>query len=182
MPSRRGKGIVAVLATTAMMVLVICGARQPRPRPSIEIRPTPAPRQRGRSRAWAICALALVLLLGGAAAVYGLQQQRAAEHWAAALTGGDPDRAPALIVRNGCAGCHTISGVSGARGSVGPTLSGLADRAFIGGTLPNTPKNLVRWIRDSRGVNPRTAMPSTRISDSEAHDIAAYLYALPSLP
>jgi len=121
----------------------------------------------------------VVLLLGGGAVAYGLRQQQAADRWASALTGGDPDRAPALMLRNGCAGCHTIPGVGAARGSVGPRLSGLADRAFIGGTLPNTPENLVRWIRDSRGINPRTAMPSTGITEPEARDIAAFLYASP---
>ncbi|KGM32152.1 c-type cytochrome, partial [Inquilinus limosus] len=113
---------------------------------------------------------------------YGVRQQQAADRWASALTGGDPDRAPALMLRNGCTGCHTIPGIGAARGAVGPKLSGLADRAFIGGTLPNTPENLARWIRDSRGVNPRTAMPSTGITESEAHDIAAYLYALRGRP
>jgi mono/diheme cytochrome c family protein len=169
-----------MLATTAIAVLAACGARQPRP--VVEGKPMPASQQQGQGRAWIVAALALVVLLSGGATVYGLRQQQATERRAVALTGGHPQRAPALILRNGCAGCHTIPGVSGARGSVGPALSGLADRAFIGGTLPNTPENLVRWIRDARGVNPHTAMPSTRISDSEARDIAAYLYALPSRP
>ncbi|MGK9167455.1 c-type cytochrome [Inquilinus limosus] len=124
----------------------------------------------------------MILLLGGGATVYGIQRQRAAERWAADLTGGDPQRAPALILRNGCAGCHTIPGIGAARGSVGPELSRLADRAFIGGVLPNTAENLVLWIRDSRAVNPRTAMPSTRIPEGEARDIAAYLYSLRDRP
>jgi cytochrome c1 len=182
MPSGRGRGFAAVLAATAIAVLAACGMRRPQPKISAVSRPAPDSRRRRHIWAWSVAALALVLLLGGSAVVYALQQQRAAEHWAATLTGGDPDRAPALILRNGCAGCHVIPGIGAARGTAGPVLSGLADRAFIGGTLPNTPANLVRWIRDSRGVNPRTAMPSTRISDSEARDIAAYLYALRSRP
>src|SRR5690606_21805350 len=36
----------------------------------------------------------------------------------------------------GCAACHTIPGVRGARGIVGPSLVGFADRPFIAGRLP----------------------------------------------
>jgi mono/diheme cytochrome c family protein len=182
MPSGRGRGFAAVLAAAAIAVLAACGMRRPQPMAPAASRPAPDTRRRRHLWVWSVAALALVLLLGGSAVVYALQQQRAAERWAAALTGGDPNRAPALILRNGCAGCHIIPGIGAARGTAGPVLSGLADRAFIGGTLPNTPANLVRWIRDSRGVNPRTAMPSTRISDAEARDIAAYLYSLRSRP
>ena len=176
MPSGRGRGFPALLATAAIAVLAACTRS---PRPPAERRPVPEPRPRGRVLGWVVAAIVVVLLLGGAAVAYGVRQQQAADRWASALTGGDPDRAPALMLRNGCAGCHTIPGIGAARGSVGPRLSGLADRAFIGGTLPNTPENLIRWIRDSRGVNPRTAMPSTGITEPEARDIAAFLYASP---
>ncbi|RUU97033.1 cytochrome C, partial [Mesorhizobium sp. M7A.T.Ca.TU.009.01.3.1] len=54
----------------------------------------------------------------------------------------------------------------------------LADRVFIGGGLANNPENLIRWIRSAREINPHIAMPSTRISEQQARDIAAYLYAL----
>ena len=83
------------------------------------------------------------------------------------------------MLANGCAGCHTIPGVPGAQGLVGPRLDGtLAQRVYIGGSLPNTPANLIRWLRASREVDPRTAMPSTHISEQDARDVAAYLYAL----
>lgn len=178
MPSGRGRGFPALLATAAIAVLAAC-ARRPQPKVPAERWPAPEPRRRGRILGWVVAAVLVVLLLGGAAVAYGVRQQQAADRWASALTGGDPGRAPALMLRNGCAGCHTIPGIGAARGSVGPRLSGLADRAFIGGTLPNTPENLVRWIRDSRGINPRTAMPSTGITEPEARDIAAFLYASP---
>lgn len=55
-------------------------------------------------------------------------------------------------------GCHTIKGVSGARGLVGPPLSDIASRVYVGGTLVSTPENLVSWIVDPRIHNPRTAM------------------------
>jgi cytochrome c1 len=129
--------------------------------------------------------LALGLVVLGVAVgfgAYGYQRSRAAEAWAATLAAGDPSRAPMLMIRNGCAGCHTIPGVPGARGTVGPELAGLADRGFIAGMLPNTADNLARWIRDARSVNPRTAMPSTGVSEADARSMAAYLYALQRRP
>jgi mono/diheme cytochrome c family protein len=127
----------------------------------------------------AISSGALVLLL---AAGYGAYWNgRALDHrrWALETTEGDPRDAPRIAIANGCAGCHVIHGVPGAAGVVGPPLNGMAERVYIAGQLKNTPDNLIRWIRDSRRINPRTAMPSTHISEQEARDVAAYLYALP---
>ncbi|RVD60104.1 c-type cytochrome [Mesorhizobium sp. M2D.F.Ca.ET.185.01.1.1] len=94
-------------------------------------------------------------------------------------TGGMGARAIPIMTGNGCSGCHTIPGVPGAQGQVGPRLDGsLAGRVYIGGVLANNPENLVRWIRSAREINPHTAMPSTRITEQQARDIAAYLYAL----
>ena len=94
-------------------------------------------------------------------------------------TGGISTRAIPIMIANGCAGCHTIAGVPGARGLVGPPLDGsLARRTHIGGVLSNNPSNLIRWVRAAREVNPHTAMPSTGITEQQARDVAAYLYAL----
>jgi hypothetical protein len=43
-------------------------------------------------------------------------------------------------------------------------------------TPRNTPDNLVHWIVDPRGLNPKTRMPGTGIPEPAARDIAAYLY------
>jgi cytochrome c2 len=96
---------------------------------------------------------------------------------AKALTHGDLDRAPALITRYGCGGCHTIPGAPGADGKVGPDLSGLIQRVYLGGVLRNTPVNLVQWVVDPQRYLARSAMPATGISEPEARDVAAYLYA-----
>ena len=64
-------------------------------------------------------------------------------------------------------------------GLVGPELDGLAARSFIAGVLPNTGENLVRWIQDPRAIAPKTAMPDLGVSEKDARDIAAYVYALP---
>ncbi|MBZ9853245.1 c-type cytochrome, partial [Mesorhizobium sp. CA13] len=96
-----------------------------------------------------------------------------------AATGGVGARAVPIMLANGCAGCHTITGVPGAVGHVGPRLdASLSDRIYIGGVLANNPENMIRWIRSARDINPHTAMPSTGITEQQARDIAAYLYAL----
>ena len=53
-------------------------------------------------------------------------------------------RGAELIVANGCATCHSIPGIDGARGNVGPPLDHVGARVFIAGMLRNTPDNMVR--------------------------------------
>jgi cytochrome c1 len=67
--------------------------------------------------------------------------------------------------------------VRGATGSVGPPLTGIAKRAYIGGVLTNTPENLVRWIQDPPSVDAKTAMPNVGVTYQDAVDIAGYLYS-----
>jgi cytochrome c1 len=80
------------------------------------------------------------------------------------------------IERYGCGACHTIPGVPGARGMVGPPLATVGGRMLIAGMLTNTPQNLVRWIQGPQAVAPGNAMPNLGVSASDARDIAAYLY------
>ncbi len=54
----------------------------------------------------------------------------------------------------------------------------LASREQLAGKLPNTPENLMRWIRDPQDVSPGTAMPQMGLSEQEGRDIAAFLYSL----
>jgi len=93
-------------------------------------------------------------------------------------TGGDADRGKLVIEAHGCPACHDIPGVRGPEGHVGPPLSRFAVRTYISGELPNTPPNLMRWIRDPHAIRPHTAMPATGVTESEARDVAAYLYTL----
>jgi mono/diheme cytochrome c family protein len=81
-----------------------------------------------------------------------------------------------------CATCHRISGVAGAYNDVGPPLDGIARRQFIGGVLPNTQENMVRWLRNPPAVDPQTAMPALGLSEQDARDIAAFLYSLKEGP
>ncbi|GAA5534185.1 c-type cytochrome [Deinococcus aluminii] len=98
------------------------------------------------------------------------------------LAGADPARAPALFRSYGCVSCHVIPGVSGAEGRVGPNLKYLGDHALIAGVLPNTPENLMRWIRIPQTIDPYTGMPTLGVTERDARDIAAYLRSVQSNP
>ncbi len=93
------------------------------------------------------------------------------------MTGGDPAHAPAIMRRYGCGGLPHHSRLPGADGQVGPPLNGLVHRVYIGGGATNSPDNLVKWIVSPQTFSPRTAMPATGITEAEARDVAAYLYA-----
>src|SRR5687768_7707450 len=108
-----------------------------------------------------VARLALLSLVLPTGACSGGSEADARE--AAALTGGDPSRGPALLRKYGCQSCHTIPGVVGANGLVGPPLAGIASRSYIAGVLPNAPDNMLRWIQDPKGVDAKTAMPNTGV-------------------
>lgn len=94
------------------------------------------------------------------------------------VAGADAARGLAVIERVGCAACHRIPGVDWPRGSVGGSLDHFADRSLIAGRLPNQPETLVRWLRDAPSLSPETGMPPIPITETEARDVAAYLYTL----
>lgn len=94
-----------------------------------------------------------------------------------AVEAGDPQNGRALIVRAGCGSCHRIPGIATARGEVGPPLDHLSRRAYLAGVLPNSHANLARWIARPQSVAPGSAMPDLGLTDAQAQDIAAYLYA-----
>lgn len=102
---------------------------------------------------------------------------REARSAAAAVTGGDPVRGESAIRKYGCHTCHTIPGVRGADAVVGPSLARMGSRSYVR-HMPNTPGNLISWIRDPRIIHPQTPMPDTGVTEEDARDIAAYLYTL----
>ncbi len=120
-----------------------------------------------RLRPLALSPLALLLALGC--------RRTIGEH-ATQLTGGDAERGRAAITAFGCGSCHAIPGVTGAVGTVGPPLAGIAVRTYIAGVLPNTPAAMIRWLEDPPAVDSLTAMPALGLTDPTARDIAAYLY------
>lgn len=146
------------------------------PDPTDEPLPNRADRARGADTVIVTSVLAAVAIAAGLS-WYGIDQSAQNRAVARALTHGIPDHAPTLFTRYGCAGCHTIPGAPGADGQVGPDLSGLKNRVYIGGVLRNTPDDLVHWIVNPQRFSPHSAMPVTGISETEAKDVAAYLYA-----
>jgi cytochrome c len=94
------------------------------------------------------------------------------------VAGGDPENGRLLLRQFGCGACHRIPGVATAEGNVGPSLDAIASRVYLAGLLPNTPDNMVRWIRSPTSIDPRTAMPDLQVTETHARDMTAYLYRL----
>jgi cytochrome c2 len=125
-------------------------------------------------RATLYLASLLALLCIGCDSLSYSEMQRAAM-----LTGGGDARMGRTEIRKyGCNTCHEVSGVPGARGLIGPRLDGIGQRYYIAGELPNSPENLILWIRHPRQVEPHTAMPEMSVTEQDSRDIAAYLYTL----
>lgn len=85
-----------------------------------------------------------------------------------------------IIGQKGCGGCHTIPGIPGATGSIGPNLNGVASRKTLaGGAVTNNgPDDIKRWISNPPGVKPGTLMPNLGLTDEEATQVVAYLELL----
>jgi cytochrome c2 len=117
-----------------------------------------------------------ILLLAAAALLPGCREEERPLYMA--IAGGDPVQGRELVVARGCAACHVIPGLRGPRSHVGPPLAGIGARGYLAGVLPNTPDNLVRWLRDPPAVAPRTAMPELGLGQAEARHVAAFLVTL----
>ncbi|MPZ15891.1 MAG: c-type cytochrome [Chloroflexi bacterium] len=100
---------------------------------------------------------------------------------------GDPEHGRQLISTKQCPTCHTVQGVQGATGTLGPNLTNVALRPTLAGdTIQNSPSNMARWIMDAPSEKQGTAMPSMQqmagLTDQEARDIVAFLYSQPYNP
>jgi cytochrome c2 len=125
--------------------------------------------------------IVMIVVIAAAALIAGIVFNFASDRnnqriHAAAATNGDPARGEALFIQYGCGGCHRLTHVRRASGTVGPPLDGIAVRAIIAGKLDNSPGNLERWIRDPQQVAPGTAMPDLNVGEGDARDITAFLY------
>ncbi len=66
----------------------------------------------------------------------------------------------------------------GANGMVRPPLNAWSQRVYIAGQLPNTPANLIGWLQNPQAFRPGSAMPNLGVSETDARNMAAYLYTL----
>jgi cytochrome c2 len=124
----------------------------------------------------ALVALAIAAAAAGGAVLY-YQARSAAKIQAQAITLGDVTRGEAAMARYGCAGCHAIPEISGANGQVGPDLAEVSQRSTIAGSLANDPETMVRWLMHPQALIPGSGMPEQGMTERDARDIAAYLYA-----
>lgn len=116
-------------------------------------------------------ALAAVVLLGGC-------EGGRSEVPRVVVPGGSAQRGADIIQSVGCGACHHIPGIDGAEGVVGPPLYFWARRSYIAGEVPNSPDNLVRWVRNAHQIEPGTAMPNLGLSEQQGRDVAQYLYTI----
>lgn len=85
------------------------------------------------------------------------------------------ERGRAAIVKVQCGACHAIPGIDWPQGRLGPPLDRIAGQGLIAGTIPNSPANLARFVRNAPAVKPGTAMPAMPLGEADSRAIAAYL-------
>ena len=118
--------------------------------------------------------LPVLLLLAIATTACGDKVAKEAE----AMTGGSVSRGRTAIDKYGCAACHTIPGIDKAVATVGPPLTQIARRQYLGGHLVNTPDNMMKWLQHPQQIDPKNAMPEMGVTDQDARDITAFFYTL----
>ena len=102
----------------------------------------------------------------------------------APASGGDASAGPAVFAGNGCGGCHTIEGLDGAVGQVGPDLThvatnagtrvaGMAAEAYIREAIEDPAAFVVEGFAPIMPATIRSGM-----SDTEFEDLVAYLLTL----
>lgn len=95
---------------------------------------------------------------------------------AEAYKAGDANTGKTVFASKGCTGCHTIEGLQGAVGTVGPNLTHISGQPYD--SFPNDAEFLKQWINDPQTAKPGTAMPKLGLSDQELNDVVAYLATL----
>lgn len=90
------------------------------------------------------------------------------------FAGGDKANGKELIETIGCIGCHTVEGINQelndkVNSKRAPYLAHLGSKV--------DPDWLVSWLKQPRHYDEETIMPSFRLTDKEANDIASFLLA-----
>lgn len=101
----------------------------------------------------------------------------AAQRLPAASTGAPGEQ---VFLTNTCVSCHTVRGLSGARGTVGPDLTHVGSRTTLGaGVIDNSPANLRQWIFDPQQIKPGVLMPAfSSLGSADLDALVAYLESL----
>jgi cytochrome c2 len=94
----------------------------------------------------------------------------------AGRTGGNPEAGKQIVETVGCFGCHAI-------GAIKEVANQSQIRRRHGYNLENQGSKvsqawIYNWVKDPAQVWPETKMPSLRLTDEEAADVAAYLSSL----
>ena len=86
---------------------------------------------------------------------------------------------PETFTASGCPACHTIDGVQGANGVIGPNLSHFGSRTTLAaGIRQNTPEELTAWISDPQAIKPGNVMPNLHIRPRDVEVLVSYLHSL----
>jgi cytochrome c len=89
---------------------------------------------------------------------------------------GDANAGKTVFTTKGCTGCHTIEGVQGAVGTVGPNLTHISGQPYD--SFPDDPQFLKQWINDPQTAKPGTAMPKLGLTDEELNNVVTFLETL----
>jgi len=88
------------------------------------------------------------------------------------------ERGRAVVAAAGCTACHAFPDIDWPKGRAGPDLTRFDGYGPIAGALPNSPANLAAFVRNAPAAKPGSTMPAMPITQSEARDVAAYLYGI----
>ncbi|HEY9111140.1 MAG TPA: cytochrome c oxidase subunit II [Rhodanobacteraceae bacterium] len=78
-----------------------------------------------------------------------------------------------------CAVCHTVRGLAGSQGRMGPDLTHLMSRHTIAaGTLTNNTGNLAAWISNAQALKPGVDMPVESLNGPQLQALLAYMKTL----
>ena len=69
-----------------------------------------------------------------------------------------------------CAACHATGPA--------PSLKDFKNRETIANTVPNTPGNLIKWLKNPQAVKPDTIMPNLSLTNEEIVFIINYLQTI----
>lgn len=124
-------------------------------------------------------------LYGGQSDLYGMArpiEQITEGELASALPHADIiARGKRLVVEKGCLGCHKYRGRGG---KLGPDITYVGDKTAHGFDFKHVvgEHTVVNWLfahfKSPTAVVPNTLMPDLKLSDDEAHDLAAYMISL----